>query len=378
MGGGNLMAAWTLEALRADFEVTFATLEPLDYTALNVSFGTSLQDGDFKTRLAPPRYQRLLQSLPIQGGLLEICVMMRWAQDLDSQERYDIVYSTCNEMDFHRRGLQYVNYPWFYLPRPQIEMSWFHRIPGVLGMYRRSCLALGRATPAGLRRNLMLANSEFVVEKIKRTHGTGAHIIHPPVPGDFVDLPFEHRRLAVAAVGRVHPTKRWDMAVDIVEYVRRRGHNLELTLIGHGDNAAYGRRLEAMAATRPWFRWLRDLSRAQLLVELAQHRYGIHPMLEEHFGIAPAELQRAGCIPFVHNSGGQVEIVGGDARLTFDSVEDAAEKITRVIENRALQNQLRSQVADRRNWFTAERFCDSVREIVTEFAQPEIAKRVTA
>src|SRR5579863_10425423 len=83
MGGGNLMAAWTLEALRADFEVTFATLEPLDYTALNVSFGTSLQDGDFKTRLAPTRYQRLLQSLPIQGGLLEICVMMRWAQDLD-------------------------------------------------------------------------------------------------------------------------------------------------------------------------------------------------------------------------------------------------------------------------------------------------------
>jgi glycosyltransferase involved in cell wall biosynthesis len=101
-------------------------------------------------------------------------------------------------------------------------------------------------------------------------------------------------------------------------------------------------------------------------------------MQEEHFGIAPAELQRAGCIPFVHNSGGQVEIVGGDARLTFDSVENAAEKITRVIENRALQNQLRAQMVDRRSWFTAERFCDSVREIVTEFAQPGRVKSVTA
>jgi glycosyltransferase involved in cell wall biosynthesis len=377
-GGGNLMAAWTLEALRSDFDVYLATLEPPDCRALNVSFGTSLQAADFKIRLAPPHYQRILGSLPISGALLDICAVMRWAQDLDGQERYDVLYGTCNEMDFHRRGLQYVNYPWFYLPRPQIEMSWFHRIPGVLGMYRRSCLALARATPEGLRRNLTLANSQFVVERIRKAHDIGARIVYPPVPGDFVDLPFEQRRLAVAAVGRVHPTKRWDMAVDIVESVRRRGHKLELTLIGHGNDAAYGRRLEAMAATRPWFRWLRDLSRGQLLVELAQHQYGIHPMQEEHFGIAPAELQRAGCIPFVHNSGGQVEIVGGDARLTFDSVEDAAEKIKRVIENRALQNQLRAQMVDRRSWFTAERFCDSVREIVTEFAQPERAKSVPA
>jgi glycosyltransferase involved in cell wall biosynthesis len=91
-------------------------------------------------------------------------------------------------------------------------------------------------------------------------------------------------------------------------------------------------------------------------------------MPEEHFGIAPAELQRAGCITFVHNSGGQVEIVGGDSRLTFDSVEDASERIARVIENSGLEHELRGQVAERRSWFTAERFCDSVREIVTQFA----------
>ncbi|MGD0300501.1 MAG: glycosyltransferase family 4 protein [Bryobacteraceae bacterium] len=369
IGGGNVMAAWTLEALRSHFEVSFATLEPLDYTALNFSFGTSLREGDIEIRLAPPRYQRILRTMPTQGALLDISVIMRWAQDLDREGCYDVLYGTSNEMDFHRRGVQYVNYPWFYLPRPQIEMSWFHRIPGVLGMYRRSCMALARATRSGLRRNLMLANSQFVVERIKQAHGIGAQIIHPPVPGDFVDLPFDQRRLAVAAVGRVHPTKRWDTAVDIVESVRRRGHNLELTLIGHGDDVAYGRRLEGMAATRPWFRWLRNLSRAQLLVELSQHQYGIHPMWEEHFGIAPAELQRAGCIPFVHNSGGQVEIVGGDNRLTFDSVEDAARKIARVIETPALQAELRGQAAERRNWFTAERFCDSVREIVTEFAR---------
>jgi glycosyltransferase involved in cell wall biosynthesis len=368
-GGGNLMAAWTLEALCPDFDVSLATLEPVDYTAVNVSFGTKLREGDFEVQVAPPGYQRILRNMPTQGALLEICLSMRWAQDLDRQGRYDVLYGTSNEMDFHRRGVQYVNFPWFYLPRPDVELRWFHRIPGFLRMYRRSCLALARATPLGLRRNVTLANSRFVVGRIKKAHGTGARVIFPPVPGDFVERPFEQRRLAVAAIGRVHSTKRWDMAVHIVELVRRRGHKLELTLIGHGDDVAYGRRLEALAATRPWFRWLRDLSRTELLAELSQHRYGIHPMAEEHFGIAPAELQRAGCIPFVHNSGGQVEIVGGDTRLTFNSVEDAARRIALVIENPTLELELRGQMAQRRNWFTVERFCDSVREVVAQFVQ---------
>ena len=100
--------------------------------------------------------------------------------------------------------------------------------------------------------------------------------------------------MAAAAVGRIHPGKRWHVAVEIVEAVRRRGHNLSLTLVGHRDIAEYERQLEALAASRPWFRMERDLSREQLAATLATHRYGIHPMQDEHFGIAPAELQRAG------------------------------------------------------------------------------------
>ncbi len=368
-GGGNVMAAWTLEALRSDFDVSLATLEPIDYAAVNLSFGTSLRESDVELHLAPARYQRILRNMPTPGALLDICISMRWAQDVDCQGSYDVLYGTSNEMDFHRRGLQYVNYPWYYLPRPAQEMRWYHQIPGVLGIYRRSCLILARATPSGLRRNWMLANSQYVVGQIRKAHGTEARVVYPPVPGDFVDVPFEQRRLAMAAVGRVNPGKRWEMAVDIVEAVRRRGHALELTLIGHGDGVEYGRRIESMAATRPWFRWIRDVSRAQLLEELSQHRYGIHPMLEEHFGIAPAELQRAGCIPFVHNSGGQVEIVGNDRRLTFETVEDACERIVRVIENQALERELRSQMAERKAWFTEKRFCESVREVVRDFAR---------
>ena len=39
MGGGNLLCAWTIEALRRDYEVSVATLVPPDYEAVNLSFG---------------------------------------------------------------------------------------------------------------------------------------------------------------------------------------------------------------------------------------------------------------------------------------------------------------------------------------------------
>jgi glycosyltransferase involved in cell wall biosynthesis len=83
--------------------------------------------------------------------------------------------------------------------------------------------------------------------------------------------------------------------------------------------------------------------------------------------MAPAEIQRAGCITFVHNSGGPVEIVGGDERLLFNNVEDAADKIVRVLRDPQVEADLRRHVAAQRERFTAQAFCESLREIVERF-----------
>ena len=347
--------------------MSLATMKPVNFAALNLSFGTDLRDGDCELFVAPRSYQETWRRMPTKSALLEICLNMRWAQELDRSEHYDVLFSTSNEYDFHRRGIQYVHYPWSYLPRPKIEMSWYHRLPSTLALYRKLCTTVARATPEGLWRNTTLANSEFVAERIRASGGDVARVVFPPTPGESAQTPWEQRRLAIAAVGRIHPSKRWEMAVEIVERVRWRGHDVGLTLIGHNDNPKLTARLKAMAATRPWFRLITDVDRSRLLAELAEHRYGIHPMEEEHFGIGPAELQCAGCITFVHNSGGPVEIVGRDSRLTFAGVEDAAAKITTVVGNPALERELVGQVAERRDWFSTEKFCESIREVVGEF-----------
>jgi glycosyltransferase involved in cell wall biosynthesis len=366
-GGGNVVAAWALEALRASCDLSLATLEPVDCAALNRNFGTSLRDSDFTVHVAPPRYRLLLRAMPTQGALLEGCLTMRLAQNLDRRAPYDLLFGTQNEADFGRRGMQYVHHPWIYLPRPEHEMSWFHYLPGVLSGYREFCQRVARVTNEGLRRNLSLANSQFIAGRIRKVHGVDSVVLYPPVPGVFPEIPWEQRLPGFVAVGRLHVCKRWEMAVAILDEVRRRGCDVSLTLIGHRDIPNILPRLEALQAKRPWFRILFDLSREELAAEIARHRYGIHTMEDEHFGIAPAEMQRAGCMVFVHNSGGPVEIVGGDERLLFDTMDDAAGKIVRVLKDPVVEADLRRHVAARRERFTAEAFCASLRDIVERF-----------
>ena len=64
-------------------------------------------------------------------------------------------------------------------------------------------------------------------------------------------------------------------------------------------------------------------------------------MREEHFGMAPAEMVRAGMIVWVPNGGGQVEIVGNDPRLVYESDEQAIDQIVQVLGNPDEQRRLR-------------------------------------
>lgn len=370
-GGGNAVAAWALQALRDDFAVSLATLAPVDLPAVNRSFGTGLAPGDFAACVAPARYRRLLALVRTPGALLDCQLAVRLAKNLDRRNRFDVLLSTHNEVDFGRRGIQYVNLPGAYLPdahppdRTRRRLS--HRVPGLHRGFRALCHALSRSRRQGPLRNLFLANSAFIAAQIRRVYGVESVVLYPPVAGRFPAVPWAARRAGLVSISRIQPGKRWEDAVAVVEQLRERGHDLTLSLLGHREDAAYESRLRALAAARPWLTIRTDLPRGELLAELAAHRYGIHTMHGEHFGIAPAEILAAGCIPFVHDSGGPREIVGGEAALTFGGAAEAVDKIARVLDDDALQERLRGQLAARADQFSAATFCARLRAIVHEF-----------
>jgi glycosyltransferase involved in cell wall biosynthesis len=372
-GGGNLVAAWAIQALREVYDVSLATLGPVDVEGLNRNFGTALRADDFRVLIAPEWYRRMLKRVPTRGAFMQICLTMRFAQDLDNRHRYDLLFSTQNEVDFHRRGLQYVHFPSAYWPRPDYDMQWFHRVPLVLAAYNKFCKMLGRGSNEGLRRNVFMANSEFTARKIHEVHGAESTIVYPPVPGEFAATPWEGRAMDFIACGRIHHCKRWEMAVEILEEVRRRGFEVKLTLVGHRDAECpeYFERMEGLARSRPWFRMRCDLSREQLTAELGRHGYAIHTMEEEHFGISVAEARRAGCICFVHNSGGPVEIVEGNRQLTFDGPAEAVEKICQVLSGSVARDGL----YDARERFTPERFCVALRSVAAQYFEGAAAEQ---
>jgi glycosyltransferase involved in cell wall biosynthesis len=117
----------------------------------------------------------------------------------------------------------------------------------------------------------------------------------------------------------------------------------------------------------PWVLLHENLSREELIDLISSHRYGIHANIEEHFGIAVGEMIKAGCIVFVHNSGGQVEIVGRDERLIYGTEEEAIEKIVRVMGDPDEQMSLIDYLKSRKEIFSTEKFMRDIQGIVRQF-----------
>ena len=73
---------------------------------------------------------------------------------------------------------------------------------------------------------------------------------------------------------------------------------------------------------------LPDIPREKLIVNLQKSRFFLHTKEYEPFGIAAVEAAAAGCLPIVHNSGGQVETVPFP-ELRFDRFEEIPSIIAR-------------------------------------------------
>jgi glycosyltransferase involved in cell wall biosynthesis len=180
-----------------------------------------------------------------------------------------------------------------------------------------------RATAAGVHH--FVAISRFVAERIRRTYGREADVIHPPVdvsrfrledsPGDFY--------LVVSALT---PYKRVDLAVEACNRLGRR-----LVVVGSGPEE---RRLRALAGpTVELLGWRDDVETAELY---ARCRALLFPPLED-FGITPLEAMAAGRPVIAFGQGGVRETVvpPGEAEaptgLFFErqTVEDLADAIRR-------------------------------------------------
>jgi glycosyltransferase involved in cell wall biosynthesis len=365
-GGGNLVAAWMLEALRAEHDLTLLAWDRPNLPTCNRFFGTSLTQTDFTLRTVAAPVRRLAALAPLPLALLRHAYLTRRASAMAAG--FDLVMTADNEADLGGRGIQYIHYPKLDPERPAVDLRWYHASPRLRATYRALGLRLAGAAPARRRANLTLVNSDFIGARVRALHGIATETLHPPVPGEFPAGPWEARDDGFVVVGRISPEKRLEDALEIIRLVQGEWSGARLHLVGSDDDRAYTRRIRALVRKHAAFASLHhDLARDDLLRLVAHQRYGLHAMPGEHFGIAVAEMVRAGCIPFVPDTGGPLEIVGDDQRLCFSSPADAVAKILATLRDRGRQEALRAQLARRAPSFSSERFVRRVREIVRDF-----------
>jgi glycosyltransferase involved in cell wall biosynthesis len=370
-GGGNGVAAWMLQALVAAHRVTVLSWRPVDVDPINRFFGTSLRPSDFDTMGVPRSWTWGPDHLPVPAALLRSALLMRYTRRVS--DPFDVIIGAHNETDYGRRGIQYVHYPTYLRPRPEVDYRWYHRAsPALLAAYYRVTDRIAGFSFERLRQNLTLANSNWTARRIEQLLGVTARTVYPPVV-DPLDRPaWSERRNAFLAVGRISPEKEYERSMRILARVRERAPDLTFTIVGTWDRhlSRYMRELRRLAASLgSWVEFRQDVSRDDVRRLMASYRYGIHGMREEHFGMAPAEMARAGMIVWVPRGGGQVEIVGDEPALLYDTEEEGVEKILAVVQAAAEQARVREYLHARAMLFGTDRFIDEVRSIVSAFRE---------
>ena len=104
-----------------------------------------------------------------------------------------------------------------------------------------------------------------------------------------------------------------------------------------------------------------NISRSELISILRTSKFFLHNMHHEHFGISTVEAIAQGCIPIVHNSGGQKEIVPF-RELRFDDKNEAIE----IIRNLRKKNnaEMLSKLKENIKNFSEEKYKNDILELI--------------
>jgi glycosyltransferase involved in cell wall biosynthesis len=237
--------------------------------------------------------------------------------------KYDCIYSFFNGflMPPDTPHLYYLNGPPL-LPQlegttrgiaaiPRLTFRWLYR-----KLWRRS-----RPIYEYHRSCNYVINSQYTARLFEEAHGVALPVVYPPV--DLSGRTFEADDLAgrdsLVFFSRIAPAKRPEIVLELAD----RHRALRCVVMGGvpPNRRAYMERLQRQAAARGLpVVFHSNPPDAVVRQELARARYYVFPAIDEHFGMTTPEAIASGAIPFVHDSGGQREIVP-DERLRFSDDE---------------------------------------------------------
>jgi glycosyltransferase involved in cell wall biosynthesis len=270
-----------------------------------------------------------LQRKPI----LKYALALRYARKVAAE--FDLVVGSYGECPFPaKRGVQYINVPIFssepkflrYLNIAHDSFLQSRLRPYYVSFSRWLC----GWNIADVSQKNTIVNSAWTASIVRQLYGISSVIARPgvdvkltPTSPEWTD--WSKRNLGFVMLGRIHPSKRLDLGIEIIRRVRSRGHSVELHIVGRAADG-YVRQLERSIRGIEHIHLHLNLARPQLERLVGRQKFGLHACKYEHYGIAAAEMQALGCVVFVPDFAGQREVVTNSAHRYLD-LDDAVNKI---------------------------------------------------
>ena len=306
--------------------------------------------------------------LPTELAIIEF---NRRLQRLDGQ--YDLLINTGNSLWGLPKDQQVLTYLFF--PRKvRVESSAvsIHQPDVPLGAFTRHGVERRVARQIYRRARLrpehdIVCMTQFTREALRSAYGVEDElpIIYPPVDFDSYTSSAD-KQAQVATMGRFVPDKRQ------VEQIRaaRDLPELPFHIMGFAGNGSYLAtcRTELGQAAAPNVTLWPDMAFDRVQATLGQSRYFLHTLVDEPFGLTAVEAIAAGCLPVVHDSGGQRETVPVE-ELRYRSFAEIPETF-RALEGRT--DAERSEIVNRlqhhaRTEFSAAAFDTGIKSVFERY-----------
>ena len=360
-GGSDVVVAQTIEALKNKYEVTLITFDKYEkINRFSEFYGAHFSKEDIS--IVNPPFSFLLRKIP-GFGLFKYHLSVRYFKS--SNMNFDVVLGLYKEIDFGRKGIQYIHVPELDIKDQESNSSTIKYYQNYFWgkIYKYFCYFTSGFNKEQMKKNITLVNSVWTKNIVKKSLGTESRVVYPPVSDNFPNIPFDEKENGFLCLGRIFPGKETDKIIRIIKKVRQNNIEVHLHIIGVSDDLNYIRFIKKLCSENSsWCFFEGEISGQKKLEFIAKHKYGILGCKNEAFGIAVAEMAKAGCIVFVPDGGGQTEIIN-NSQLIYKDEKDAVQKIINVLSNKNLQYSLQNHLFQRANLFSTERFIKDIKEI---------------
>ncbi len=235
---------------------------------------------------------------------------------------YDLLINTSNSLIFlpeNKKVMTYMFYP--RKSRIMAEVMDIHR-PDVREIPRFSTKRLEQrlyrlSKPRTEHR--IICMTEFTRATLKSVYDISIPlpVIYPPVDIDAFRTERGERERAIVTLGRFTPSKRQLEQIKLAQHLS----DIRFHITGFVNDRSYYQQCEHYVKEQHVgnVQLHPDAPFSEVLALLQRSKYFLHTLINEPFGITAVQAVAAGCLPIVHDSGGQRETVPV-ARLRYKTL----------------------------------------------------------